>query len=364
MSEIECLRSQESNGDLLEKYLKKLIKDISFEAKFVDMRGISSFNPSAPVIAIINSENLHDFKLKLMSRDRKIIIALNSRKDFKIVSELKSDFNKIFGFIDLSQEIEYNVPVLKNYLKLNFSKETINLEKLADNLNKVYELTSTELGQIKSLHDRLVKVRVDSLKGANISSKFMAGEKSGGEFFEIIQNDQEIIFLQVGSNSYLVSSIILSEIEQLKESSNATNLQSQLVQFQKTIKHHANENQAELTYCMMSLNLKKLQVTFTQNGTGHIFYQGKFISFNEPIKMNFKPRDRLCIISQGAIKNWDILSKISMKDFFEKNQDMNTKDLINEFFFETSRNKSGTFLIYDALMAAIEIEENVLYQLS
>ena len=70
--------------------------------------------------------------------------------------------------------------------------------------------------QIKSLHDRLVKVRVDPLKGANLSSKFMAGEKSGGEFFEIIQNDQEIIFLQVGSDSYLVSSIILSEIQHLK----------------------------------------------------------------------------------------------------------------------------------------------------
>jgi hypothetical protein len=363
MSEIECLRSHENNGDLLEKYLRKLIKDAGFEAKFVDLRRISSFSPSSPVIAIIDSENLHDFKMKLMSRDRKIIVALNSRKDFKIVSELKSDFNKIFGFIDLSQEAEYNFPVLKNYLELNFTKENINLEKLAENLNEVYELTSTELGQIKSLHDRLVKVRVDPLKGANLSSKFMAGEKSGGEFFEIIQNDQEIVFLQVGSDSYLVSSIILSEIQHLKENSSA-DLQVRLLQFQKIIKHHANENQAELTYCMMVLNLKTLQVRISQNGTGHIFYQGQFISFDQPIKINFKPRDRLYIISHGANKNWNLLSKTSMKEFFETNQDMNTKDLINEFFFEVSRNKTGTFLVYDALVAAIEIEENVLYQLS
>jgi hypothetical protein len=158
--------------------------------------------------------------------------------------------------------------------------------------------------------------------------------------------------------------MILSEIEMLKEKSNNATLQVQVEQFEKLISHHANENKAELTYCMMVLNLKNLQASFTLRGKGYLFYEGEFISFQKPLKINLKPRARLCVISEGAIKNWEHLSKLDAKKFFVDNNNQTTKDLINEFFFEVSRNKSGSFLIYDALMAVIEIEENILYQLS
>jgi uncharacterized protein VirK/YbjX len=138
---------------------------------------------------IADAEHLASLKNILEKRSQKIIIALNSRKDFKLVTELKSHFPKIFGFIDLSQEIEYNTPILNNYLNMNFTKDS-KLETLASDLDKVYEFTKSELLKLKDLHDRFVKVRVDQLKGASLTSKFMAGEKSGGEFFEIIQNDQ------------------------------------------------------------------------------------------------------------------------------------------------------------------------------
>lgn len=362
MSEIECVRI-ESASPTMDGYLKKLIKDVGYEVKFIDWKS-PKVSTGSPLILIADTEHLHDLKKIFGTRDQKIIVALNSRKDFKLVSELKSDFDKIFGFIDLSQEIEYNTPILNNYLNMNFTKHAVKLDKLASDLDKVYEFTKSELFKIKDLHDRFVKVRVDQLKGVTLTSKFMAGEKSGGEFFEVIQNDQEIIFIQAGSNSYLLSSMILSEIEILKEKSNATNLQTQLEQFKKVISHHANENNAELTYCMMTLNLKTLQTSFTLKGMGHIFYQGELISFDEPMKLKLKPRDRLCLISQGSMKNWELLSKLSTKKFFVENEKMGTKDLINEFFFEVSRNKAGNFLIYDALMAVVEIEENVLYQLS
>ena len=361
MFEIECLR-KEKNGPVLDKYLDKLIKEVGYEVKFIEWQ-IPTLSNHNPVIVIVDAENLNEFKLKLINRDRKIIVALNSRKDFKIVSELKSDFNKIFGFIDLSQEVEYNFPILNNYIKINFSKDSVNLNKLANDLDKIYEFTSKELGKIKDLHDRFVKVRIDQLKGAMLTSKFMAGEKSGGEFFEVIQNDQDILFLQVGSDSYLLSSIILSEIEMLRGNPSSANMQDQLERFQKLITHHAKENSAELTYCMMLLNLKTLQASFTLNGMGHVFYRGELISFDQPMKLKLKPRDRLFVLSQGSMKNWELLSKLSIKDFLVANQSMPTKDLINEFFFEVSRNKSGHFLIFDALMAVVEIEERTLYQL-
>ncbi|MDO9341130.1 MAG: hypothetical protein Q7T72_11485 [Bacteroidales bacterium] len=363
MNEVECVRTK-NVSPVLDEYLKKLIEEVKFEAKFLEWNGAEASN-NLPLILLSSPENLLALKQLIENRDEKIIIALNSRRDFKLVSELKPYFAKIFGFIDVSQEIEYNIPILKNYLNLNFSKNSIKLDKLANDLNKILEFTQSQLTKIKGIHDRFVKVKMEKLKGVTLTSKFMAGEKSGGEFFETIQNDQELLFIQAGSDSYLLSSIILSEIETLKEKAPVQDLQNQIMEFQKVIEHYANENKADLTYCLMNLNLKTLQATFSLKGHGHIYYQNELISFDKPIKLNLKPRDKLCILSQGALKNWELLNlKPLTSDFFRNNYEIETKELINEFFFEVSRNKTGTFLIYDALMAVVEIEENILYQLS
>lgn len=364
MREIECVREAKVSPGM-DEYLRKLIKEVKYESKLLTWDRAELVSQNAPLILLSSTEHFPDLKKLIASRENKIIIALNSRKDFKLVADLKPYLDKIFGFIDISQEIEYNIPILNNYLNMNFTQHAVKLDKLASELDKVYEFTQSQLTKIKDLHDRFVKVRVDKLKGITVTSKFMAGEKSGGEFFEIIQNEQELLFIQAGTNSYILSSMLLSEIEILKEKSKITDLQKETDNFQTIISRHASENKAELTYCMMNLNLKTLQACFTLKGQGHIFFQNELISFDNPVKLKLKPKERFCIISEGSLKNWQILNaKLRPKDFFLQNQDKSVKDLVNEFFFEVSRHKAGNFLIYDALMAVIEIEENVLYQLS
>ncbi len=360
MQEVECIR-QDNSGALLDGYLKKLMQEIGATTKLSDLKS-SLLNIQQPLILIVTAETLNEVKTIIEKRSEKLIIAMNSRKDFKLVPELKNEFTKIFGFIDLSQEIEYNVPLLKNYLALNFSRGTMPIEKLAGDLDKIYEFTRSELVKIKDLHDRFVKVRTDKLKGITLTSKFMAGEKSGGEFFEILQNDQEIIFIQAGSDSYILSSMLLGEIETLKEKAITGSLHNHAEQFLKIVNHHAAENKGDLTYCMMSLNLKNLHASFNIKGQGHLFYDNEWISFDKPMQLKLKPKQRLCVISDGSFKNWTLLSKKQIESFFKSNEGMPTRDLINEFFFEVSRNKTGSFLVYDALMAVVEIEENKIYQ--
>lgn len=360
MQEVECLR-QEGSGALLDGYLKKLMKEAGAELKLSDLK--SSFsNYRHPLILIVTAETLNEVKSLITKRQEKLIIGMNSRKDFKLVAELKHEYSKIFGFIDLSQEIEYNIPLLKNYLSLNFSRAIMPMEKLASDLEKIYEHTKSELIKIKDLHDRFVKVRIDKLKGMSLTSKFMAGEKSGGEFFEILQNEQEILFIQAGSDSYILSSLLLGELETLKEKAITGSLQIHSEQFLKTINQHASENNGELTYTVMTINLKNLHASFMIKGQGHLFYDNEWISFDQPMQVKLKPRQRLFLVSDGAFKNWTLLSKKTIETFFKGNQEMPTRDLITEFFFEVSRNKSGNFLVYDALIAAVDVEETKLYQ--
>ncbi len=360
MQEVECIR-QDGSGTLLDGYLKNLIKEAGGEIKLTDLKApFSSYQN--PLVLIINSENLSGMKELIQKRKEKIIIGMNSRKDFKLVAELKHEFEKIFGFIDLSQESEYNLPLLKNYLALNFTRGTLPLDKLAGDLDKIYEYTKSELTRIKDLHDRFVKVRIDKLKGMSLTSKFMAGEKSGGEFFEILQNENEVLFIQAGSDSYILSSMLLGEMETLKEKSITGNLTAHAEQFLKIINHHATEQKGELSYCLMILNLKNLHASFHIKGQAHLFYDNEWISFDQPMQLKLKPKQRLCLISDGAFKNWIILSKKQIEPFFKSHNEMPTRELINEFFFEVSRNKSGNFLVHDALVAAVDIEETKIYQ--
>lgn len=363
MRDMECVRTLPGKTPAQDDYLKKLAKEAGLSLKLSTWNQ-PSVSSNTPLLLIVDEDNIDVLMEICEERDLKVIVGLNARKEFKMVSSLKLFFDKIFGFIDLSQEIEYNLPLLKNYLNMNFTVNAVSLDNLAKDLEKVYEFTKSELTKIKDLHERLVKVRTDNLKGVTITSKFMAGEKSGGEFFDIVQSEHNILFIQAGTDNYIMSSMILSEMEVLKLSSPTTSLKFQSEHFEKMINHHAQENSASLNYCIVNIDLKNLQADFHFKGDGYLYYQDTLIDFAHPVRLKLKPSEKFYLLSNGALINLKELNpNLSVKKFYKEHSDKNTRDLINEFFFEVSRNKAGNFLNYDALMAVIEIDQKTLYQL-
>ncbi len=359
MREMECVRQNPAQDE----YLKKLLKEVGLSPKFISWDD-SKISSNSPLLLMVNEDHIDALVEIASDRDLKLIVGLNARRDFKLVSKLKDHFDKIFGFIDMSQEIDYNTPLLKNYINMNFSAHAVSLDKLANDLDKIHEFTKSELMRVKDLHDRLVKVRVDNLKGVTVTSKFMAGEKSGGEFFDMIQTDHNFLFIQAGSNSYILSSLILNEMEVLKLSLPTTSVKAQSEHFEKMIKHHASETGAELNYCIINIDTKTLQAECQFQGNGYLYYQNDLLDFSQPVKLKMKPSDKFYLLSNGALKNLvELNPKLSVKNFYKENADKNTRDLINEFFFEVSRNKAGNFLNYDALMTVIEVEQKILYQI-
>ena len=359
MREMECVR-QDPKQD---KFLTKLLKEIDVIPKFTLWNDLK-ISSNAPLLLIVDEDHIDKLIEIAQERDLKLIVGLNSRRDFKLVSRLNKHFDKIFGFVDMSLEIDYNTPILKNYINMNFSTHAMSLEKLANDLGNIHEFTKSELRRVKDLHERLVKVRVDSLKGFTVSSKFMAGEKSGGEIFDMIQTDHHFIFIQAGSDNYILSSLVLNEMAELKTSLKNDNEKQQIEHFEKMIKHHASETGSILNYCIINIDTRTLQADCQFLGNGFIYYQNDLIDFSRPVKLKMKPSDRFHLISSGALKNLKELNPhLSVKKFYKENIDKTTHDLINEFFFELSKNKNGSFLNYDALMTAIEVDLNVLYQL-
>jgi hypothetical protein len=362
MKAIVCV-SGSSCGAIVQSYLEKLAENVKCKMSFESIENAERFSNQL-LIMVIDQESLLLAIEHLQKRNQKTIIALNSRKDFKLVSTLKDYFSNIFGFVDLSQEAEYNLPIVKNYLALAPQNQLIDLQKIADELEKIFDFTTNELNRVKDLHDRLVKIRLDKYKGISLYSKFMAGEKSGGEFFDVIQNESDFFFMQVGSDSYLSTSLVLGEIESLRDEKKSDSSDESLENFKNKLINISKENKSALSYCLMNLKSKNLNAHLELKGLGYLYLNNELHSFDRPLDLKFKPGQRMIVLSEGAMKNWNLLNpNLTLKEFFLLNNELESKDLITEFFFELSRHKKGSFLIYDAFAAIVEIDPNTIYEI-
>ena len=76
----------------------------------------------------------------------------------------------------------------------------------------------------------------------------------------MIQEEDTFLYLQAGSNSYIISSLILSEFETLKQSLAKSKLMIEIQKFEERINQHAKENNAEVSYCIILVDLKKFKL--------------------------------------------------------------------------------------------------------
>lgn len=355
MIEVSFLRIDSHKDD----YLKKILKECSGSIKVFSGYKDSLFK--GPLIAQLNQENLNLIRDILEDRDEIIILAFDGRENIKLMNELKPYFSKIYGFLDLSLDFDYNIPLVKNYLNQNYSKHVVGIVKLGKDLDKILEFTQTELSRVKELHDRVVKMRTEELKAAKLLIKFMVGEKSGGEFFDYIEKDHEMILIEAGCDSYLMSSMIISEVENLKI--NSGNFTEHMKVFIKNILKSADEQKSKINFLVTKFNLNTLELEYYQRGNSKVYFDKHVHSLGGEGKLKLKRGEKLFFISEGAIRNWALHNKeVDLQNFLNKHSDLGTKDFLNEFFFELYRHKSSSFLIYDALMCAIEIDPNAIHE--
>jgi hypothetical protein len=315
-----------------------------------------------PLMLGLDDVNFEGIKKIIIEREQQVILVLKNKQDFKLVPEMKSIFPKIFGFIDLSAEYEVAIPLVRNYLNLNFTTEALQLEKLSSDLTQIEERTHSELRGIKELHDRFVKMRTEKIKGAELSVKFMAGEKSGGEFFDYIVQDNHMLFIQAGSDSYVMSSLIISAMEELKLKK--SDFYETIESFIASLKFLANEHNAKLNYTILILKIKNMEATIFSQGNSKIYYNKEILTLGKSSIIKLHRGAQITFLSEGTLLNWKANhDEKKLCNFLNSNLEMSKRDFINEIFFELSRHKKGMFFNHDALVALLEINENVLLQL-
>ena len=242
------------------------------------------------------------------------------------------------------------------------------------------QFSLNELQRVKRLHEQVVPMKNDNFKGVQILSKFAAGEGAGGEFFDIVKGEQEVLLLLTNTSSYVASSIILSHFEKLRAYNQFG--KERLSQFIAGLSAELKDldlmnvaNPSELQILVVKIDLNKMRFEGYQFGqTELISSKAHVLATNDlPLEKRFLDRaafgfdlergERLVISSPGVRRNCGgFIDSQKYEDFLKERLPLGARELLNEVYFQLKKNRESDFLKFDASVIYIEVDKNVIVE--
>ncbi len=291
--------------------------------------------------------------------------------------------DNVVGVFDLSLPRELNLPMEKSLSRaINVDSDLItpeDLKELGEDLNIILSKVEKEMLRVKKIHSHLMPKRTQHFKNMEVESKFATGEASGGEFFDLFESNNKVLFFLSSSNSYLTSSITLGTFNELKgKELSLEAIQGALKDLQgnfKTLQETKNKKILKLELLVGVLNLKTMQFEGYNFGTNSLITSNKkSINVNEyPVDKSFLEKakfslqlergEKLALVSAGLKKNClDYLDGQGYLEFIARGFNSHKADLLNEVFFQLRKNVASEFLNYDATMINITVDKSALIE--
>lgn len=325
-----------------------------------------------PAIVVFHDEEIDDLEVIVGERNQKILIAITHPRDVKFIKDFHHVRDRIYGFIDLSQEDIYNMPIISNYLTQLGSFDQASLANLSNDLSSILAQTMKELDRVKEIHQAVVPMREFKLKGIHSVLKFLSGERPGGEFFDSVLNEGEQWSFYVRSHSYVVASLLISEIESLKAEKN---IATKVNNFFEILAKMQLEYKTQIECAVTRLDTKSLKLEVWNQSSGEFFVDGnsaiqKNINkiSSEELKceeVKLKPETKLIFLSSGLRQVYSAsFSDYPLNSFVKDHYKLAERDFLNELFYKIKSKNIGMFLPYDSLACVTYIDANSLFQIN
>ncbi len=278
------------------------------------------------------------------------------------------------GTIDFSSKMELFVPLLRRVIELietqsaNLGERFLSLEKgLNDGLKSIQKISK-----------KIIPIRKEKIKGITISSKYIAGLDSGGEFFDLNKGENQLTIFLSSVNSYSLSTFFLGFYESVKKLG-VVNRDS-LTKLFGSIENELNgllvtpDLRAEITVLVVDLVTYKLwginfgQVVLKSNINGHIVGNNNRPSCdnlkNSEISLQLKRGEKILIISPGYLKcSEDVFEKNKLLSYIENLEGKDNNEILSELFFQVKKNNlSSDFLKCDSSILCLEVDPNAIMQ--
>ncbi|MBT7610407.1 MAG: hypothetical protein HN576_11670 [Bacteriovoracaceae bacterium] len=334
-------------------------------------------------LTIIVVKSLKDLENIHRDLSRRLFIAV-SFKSISVAEKLDfyqktSEIKSLKGVIDIDKEYEFNLPVLNSAYQGELENLMIS-SIFSKDVEEILSQSLSDLQRLKKVHERIVPIRQETIKGLTITSKFGAGESAGGEFLDIVKGDKECLVLLSSSSSYVVSSIILTHFEYFRDKKHFSleEIERFLRELSADIKERdfvrGDEKNLDVFIARIDLNSLTMEGMYfgdfelyrskSENLVGNdlpldemFFERGYFSS-------RLKRSEKLMIVSPGFKKNMnELYPGLSVKKILAGFENQTPRQIINEIYFQLKKNISGDFLAHDATVIHIEVDQNVIVQI-
>lgn len=290
-------------------------------------------------------------------------------------NDLKLKLENLLGHILKDDNKQNNTNILIN-IEAKIKSENIlksQLMSLNNELNEIMGGVEDQLFRVKHTYERMVPKRLEKFKGIKIFSKYAAGEKSGGEFFDLFASEDKIFFLMSHTSSYIASSVILQHFSALKNSPKLTEKNQMnffnLVQTEVDRLAKAQEKEISIKLLTLVLDTSNMEIdskslgefTFFSSGDQEIITKAS----QEVISQSFtlSRGERLMVCSPGFEQNWSEISSDIKIEQLVGNREIKSLDILDELFFQLKKKSGSEFLKSDAASIVMEVEQNVMVQM-
>lgn len=391
MSQIIVFR-RDTKIDFYLSTIEKDFSDYNIEVAFGDIKEWSLYKTS-----LQSPENIVILDYAIIAKDQErletirkvtnatMILTYDGKtigdKEWELL-ELCRKTRDVEGVIDYGQDVKLYYPMIRSHLdKRRLLSEFAQANEVKDSLNRVMRLSLSELQRVKKLHEQLVPLRQEKIKGLTLSSKFAAGMSNGGEFFDIVKREGELCVVLTSAQSYVTSSIVLSHFEQLSQikdldKESIENFLENLINECRELNLVDREVPELLQFFILKLDMKNLKYF------GFSFGDFRFassvsefdLSNDYPLNENYFEKayfsgslersQQVTIISPGVARNLNATNNENLiVDLLEDAQESNAKNFLNEVFFQLKKINNAEFLKHDASVLVIEVDPNVIMQI-
>lgn len=362
--------------------VKNIFESLKLKNCLIEFRSSTEISYQSEFVVLDSQDNFFEIQEEDLKSNLAIIFYVedvNFFESFKrdLINHIHSSSNKIHFFFD--DNTGFNQLNLMSFIKAHIreARHGVDVEELTA-LHKLIEVSQKQLKKIKQIHEKIVPMRSDKIKGLSLLSKFGAGVSPGGEFFDIVKGSSECLILMSSSTSYVTSSVVLSHFEPF-QSKNSFALQ-EIEDYLTEIYHDFSQKglsleNSDCQILMLRVDLAKLILEghifghFDLRSSHHEIFKGNDLDFNPVffeksyIKHRLGRNERCGFFSPGVLLNLQKSFQGPNKDnFLKKIMTYTGREMINEAFFQMNSVVEGAFLDYDATILSIEVDNNVIVQ--
>lgn len=221
-----------------------------------------------------------------------------------------------------------------------------------------------ELWKVKSSREKILPRRLEQLEGIKIFSKYSAGERSGGEFFDLFEKNGSVFILISHTSSYLASSIILQCFSEFKKVGILTPATQKslinMIEKKVAVLSESQGSEIELELFTGVYNLECFELSLVKKGQFELTHSdsGKLEVLDQEV-VCLEEGQRLMMSSPGFKKSWkDCASCIDIEKLV-KDPMIKSLDILDESFYQLKKSAESNFLERDAAIIILEVEANV-----